>query len=209
MTWKIRHEGSPQAVEGLSLEEVLHGLADGNWEPTDEVMGPNDKTWKKLEDHPQFAEIASELQGPRARTYGDEDAHVDMNALIDVCMVLLIFFILTTSYNALQSRLDSPDVAPKAEDAPQALKMVEREDAELTTIVVVIEMENGKPVITVAGKKVTPDKVEDELKSLVRGSKKTTLTLDVDPKVPVGVSLPIQRDAAAAGIKNIQRNARD
>ncbi len=210
MTWKIRHEGSPKAVEGLSLEEILHGLADGQWEATDEVMGPNDTTWRKLEAHPQFAEIASELEGPRTHTYGDEDAHVDMNALIDVCMVLLIFFILTTSYNALQTRLDSPEVAPKADEQQAALKVVDRADVEATTIVIVVELDQDKkPVITIAGKKVTQEQVENELKNLVRGSKKTTLTMDVDPKVPVSVTLPIQRDAGAAGIKTIQRNARD
>src|SRR5260370_11187692 len=116
MSWRVRHEGSPQPVEGLSLEEVLQGLADGNWEPTDEVMGPNDTSWTKLENHPQFAEIASELEPPPPRTYVDDEAHVDMNALIDVCMVLLIFFILTMSYSSLQKRLTSPDVAPKDDD---------------------------------------------------------------------------------------------
>ena len=122
MTWKIRHEGSPKPVEGLSIEEVLQGLADGNWEATAEVMGPKDTKWTKLEEHPQFAEIAAEFEEPPARTYGDEDAHVDMNALIDVCMVLLIFFILTTSYATLQSRLDSPDVSPEDDAKAEAVK---------------------------------------------------------------------------------------
>ncbi len=203
MTWKIRHEGSPQAVEGLALEEVLQGLADGNWEPTDEVMGPNDTDWRKLEEHPQFAEIASELEPHRPRRYGDEEAHVDMNALIDVCMVLLIFFILTTSYAALQSRLESPDVAPK-DDKAEAVRIIDDNEA-AQGIRVVVLMEKGEPVIKIEGNRVRPDEVEAELKKLVRTSKKTTLYLAVDPKVPVGVSLPIQRDAAAAGMKDGKR----
>jgi biopolymer transport protein ExbD len=205
MTWKIRHEGSPQAVEGLSLEEVLQGLADGNWEPTDEVMGPNDTTWRKLEEHPQFAEIASELQPPPPRHYGDEDAHVDMNALIDVCMVLLIFFILTTSYAALQSRLESPDVAPQDD---KAVRVVDDKEA-AQGIRVAVVMEKNEPVIKIEGNRVKAGEVEAELKKLVRTSKKTTLYLAVDPKVPVGVSLPIQRDAAAAGMKDIKRVVQD
>ena len=205
MTWKIRHEGSPQAVEGLSLEEVLQGLADGNWEPTDEVMGPNDTTWRKLEEHLQFAEIASELQPPPPRHYGDEDAHVDMNALIDVCMVLLIFFILTTSYAALQSRLESPDVAPQDD---KAVRVVDDKEA-AQGIRVAVVMEKNEPVIKIEGNRVKAGEVEAELKKLVRTSKKTTLYLAVDPKVPVGVSLPIQRDAAAAGMKDIKRVVQD
>ena len=208
MTWNIRHEGSPKPVEGLSIEEVLQGLADGNWEATAEVMGPNDKKWTKLEEHPQFAELAAEFEEPPPRIYGDEDAHVDMNALIDVCMVLLIFFILTTSYAALQSRLESPDVAPKDDDQAEAVKIITDQEQE-QSIHVVVSMENGKPVIMVEGTKAAPDQVEAELKKLVRSSKKTTLLLEVNPKVPVGISLPIQRDAAAAGMNKIQRVVRD
>ena len=204
MTWKIRHEGSPQAVEGLSLEEVLQGLADGHWEATDEVMGPNDKGWTKLENHPQFAEIAEDIEPPPPRTYGDMESHVDMTALIDVCMVLLIFFILTTSYASLQSRLESPDVPPKGAP-PAAVRVIDEKDV-AQTIHVVVTLEAGdRPVIKIEGNVVKPGDVEEELRKWVRSSQKTTLLLEVDPKVPVSVSLPIQRDAAAAGMKNIQR----
>jgi biopolymer transport protein ExbD len=208
MSWRVRHEGSPQPVEGLSLEEVLQGLADGNWEPTDEVMGPNDSSWTKLENHPQFAEVASELEPPPPRTYGDEDAHVDMNALIDVCMVLLIFFILTMSYSSLQKRLRSPDVARKSDDKAVRVRVVDKKEVE-QTILVTVEMETGKPVIFIEGNRVAPGDVEDELKKIVRNSKKTTLTLSVDPKVPSGTSLPIQAAASAAGVIKLNRAVRN
>ena len=52
MSWKIRHEGSPDAVEGLSLAEVVEGLQDGRWEPTDEVMGPEDAEWVPIPEVP-------------------------------------------------------------------------------------------------------------------------------------------------------------
>ncbi len=98
MTWKIRHEGSPRHLEGLTLAQVIEGLRDGQWEPTDEVMGPGDRTWVAIENHPQLAEVAAELEPP-PRPHDDE-THLDMNALIDVCLVLLIFFMLTTTYVA-------------------------------------------------------------------------------------------------------------
>ena len=45
MSWKIRHEGSPQSIDNLTLEQVVEGLQDGHWEATDEVMGPQDTEW--------------------------------------------------------------------------------------------------------------------------------------------------------------------
>ena len=61
MTWRIRHQGSPRAVEGLTLSDALEGLQDGLWEPTDEVMGPGDRDWVALENHPQFADVAATI----------------------------------------------------------------------------------------------------------------------------------------------------
>ena len=111
MTWKVRHQGSPRPVEGLTPQQVAEGLNEGLWETTDEVMGPNDTSWVPLENHPQFAEIAAEIEPPPPHTYDDE-THLDFTALIDVTLVLLIFYILTASYAALASRLDSPDLQP-------------------------------------------------------------------------------------------------
>ena len=70
--WKVRHEGSPKASEGLTYEEALQGLLDGRWEPTDEVMGPQDADWVALENHPQFADVALELEPPVSKPHDDE-----------------------------------------------------------------------------------------------------------------------------------------
>src|SRR5262245_36557998 len=96
MSWKIRHEGSPRHLDGLTLAQVAEGMRDGQWGPTDEVMGPHDTAWVAIEAHPDLAELAASLEAP-APAHPDE-THLDMNALIDVCLVLLIFFMLTTSY---------------------------------------------------------------------------------------------------------------
>src|SRR5438309_2332588 len=42
MSWKVRHQGSPQHAEVASTEEIGQGIQDGAWEPTDEVMGPGE-----------------------------------------------------------------------------------------------------------------------------------------------------------------------
>ena len=122
MTWKVRHEGSPSAVEGLTLQEVVQGLLDGQWEPTDEVMGPEDERWVAIENHPQLAEVAAELEPPGPKVYDDE-TRLDMTALIDVCLVLRVFFILTTSYAALQQLIDAPNLTQdKVQGAPRITK---------------------------------------------------------------------------------------
>ena len=105
--WKVRHQGSPTALTDMSLPQVAEGLANGRWEPTDEVMGPDDQDWVPIEGHPRLEEIAADLEPPPPRHYDDE-TRLDMNALIDVCLVLLIFFNLTTSYAVLQKRMEAP-----------------------------------------------------------------------------------------------------
>jgi biopolymer transport protein ExbD len=200
MSWKVRHEGSPQPVEGLTAQQVAEGLNDGLWETTDEVMGPNDNQWAALETHPQFAEIAAEIEPPQSRTYDDE-THLDFTALIDVTLVLLIFFILTASYAALQSRLDSPDLQPGTKGALEITPDKAREQM----IFASIKLEGGKPVIRVEDKVVEEGKLQAVLKSYVSSTSKTMLLLDVDPKVTHGTTVTVQDAAAMVGITKVLR----
>jgi biopolymer transport protein ExbD len=177
--WKVRHQGSPAALSDLTLAQVAEGLADGRWEPTDEVMGPNDTDWVSIESHPQLAEVAADLEPPPPRHYDDE-TRLDMNALIDVCLVLLIFFILTTSYAVLQKRLEAPGVSA---DRPGPA-IVTKEKVQQQMIQVSIRMENGKPVTRVEDQVVDPSQLESELRRFVNASRKTQLLLLHDDDVP-------------------------
>lgn len=107
--WKVRHEGSPVSSADLSFDQVQQALVDGKFHVTDEVKGPNDADWLKFEDHPAFAELCIDLEPPVEPPF-EEEARLDMNALIDVCLVLLIVFILTTTAAALESLLPAPDI---------------------------------------------------------------------------------------------------
>jgi len=120
MNWKIRHEGSPEHVE-MSLEQLQQGLADGVWEPTDEVLGPGETEWLPIESHPALAELAADLEPPPPRTYDDE-TRLDMTPLIDVCLVLLVFFMLTATVAALQTRLDAPGIEKDNKRIPVVTK---------------------------------------------------------------------------------------
>ena len=81
MSWKIRRHGAVQLVEGLTLAQVVEGLHDGYWDPVDEVMGPQDQEWVRIEDHPQLEDVAVEL-GPISHLSEDE-ARVDGRASVD------------------------------------------------------------------------------------------------------------------------------
>jgi biopolymer transport protein ExbD len=198
MTWKIRHEGSPRSIDGLSLEQVLEGLRDGQWEPTDEVQGPDDAAWVAIENHPQLAEAAADLEPPPPRTYDDE-TRLDMNALIDVCLVLLIFFILTTSYASLQKRLNLPN----ATGGDAGIPVVTKEEVAEQMIHVIVKMVDGKPVFQVEKKVVPEERLLAELKGFVRETSRTRLLLEHDADAPHGAVVAVQDAAKGAGMERV------
>lgn len=197
MSWKIRHEGSPRSIEGLTLPQVVEGLQDGLWEPTDEVMGPADKDWVALETHPQFTEVAAELEPP-PRGEPDDETRLDMNPLIDVALVLLIFFILTTSYAALQRVLEMPTTTGK--DVTGPVRVVKAADVKQFTIRVQVRQENGKPVIRVEDEVVAEADLVSALRKYVRDTRKTQMLLDVEG-VDWGTVVTVQDAAKGAGVE--------
>jgi biopolymer transport protein ExbD len=196
--WSVRHEGSPSSLPGLTLADVLAGLQDGRWEPTDEVMGPTDSDWVPIESHPQLEEAAAELEPPPPRVYDDE-TRLDFNPLIDVCLVLLVFFILTTSYAVLQKRLEAPGVS--ANKAGPAIVTKERVDKQMIKVSVV--MEGGRPVTKVEDKVIDPSRLLAELKSYTKASGKTELLLEHDDDVPERDVVVVLDAAKGADIQKI------
>jgi biopolymer transport protein ExbD len=196
--WKVRHEGSPRSVDGLSLQQVLEGLQDGRWEATDEVMGPHDADWSAIENHPQLAEVAADLEPPLPRVYDDE-TRLDMNALIDVTLVLLIFFILTTTYAALQKRLDAPNAALDRPDLP----VVKKEQVDEQMIKVSVVLENGQPVTRIEDKVVPPERLQNELSLFQQQSRKTTLLLEHSDDVPERAVVAVLDAARGARLEHV------
>ncbi len=199
MNWTVRHAGSPRVIEGLTLAQVAQGLEEGRWDVTDEVKGPGDREWIAIEQHAQLEELAASLEPPPR--HPEDETRLDFNPLIDVALVLLIFFILTTSYAALQKVLDMPGTA--ARGASGALQ-VSREKVEETTIKVEARQEGGKPVI-----RVEDEVVEADHAALVRAllkyyhpPTKTELLLDARG-VDWGTVVLIQDAAAGARITRV------
>jgi biopolymer transport protein ExbD len=199
MSWKIRHQGSPRSIEGLGLPEVIEGLQDGLWEVTDEIMGPQDGQWIAIESHPQLAELAADMEPPPAKLHEDE-TRLDMNPLIDVALVLLIFFILTTSYAALQKVLEMPGGSSKNLDQP--LRIVKKAQVDQTMIKVVARLKDGRPEIKVENDVVDEKDLRSALSKYVRGTTKTDLLIDAQG-VDWGTVVAIQDAAKGADIQKI------
>jgi len=212
MTWQVRHEGSPRVVQGLTLQDIVQGLLDGSWETTDEVMGPGEKVWTPIETHPQLAESAAEVEPPPAGHHG-EATSLDMNALIDVCLVLLIFFILTTTYaTAVQKVVPMPTI--KADSEGSKVRVVRPDEVKKRMIrlhaqrdkegKLVLRLEN-QPISVLAedGQTLDGDKLRDALRPYVRGEDgKNEVLLDARG-ISWGMVIGIQDAAKAAGVRTV------
>lgn len=171
MSWQVRHEGSPHVTAGLTAQQVLEGVAEGVWDPSDEVRGPSDTKWHQLETHPTFEEPIAEIYEPKKVEH--DDSHLDMNPLIDVALVLLIFFILTTSYDALTKLMDMPSVTRKGQGVKEISGSKLNELIRVEGRVV-----DGKTVLKVDNQEVTVDQLRIAMSKGV-AEKRTQMVIDV------------------------------
>lgn len=197
MTWKIRHEGSPRSIEGLGLPQVVEGLQDGLWETTDEVMGPSDRQWIAIENHPQLAEIAADIEPPQPRGEDDE-TRLDMNPLIDVSLVLLIFFILTTSYAALQKLLEMPKNTSR-NPAGQLVFTPEK----VKNLLIKVELRKnpaGAAEILIEDQIVPENELVAAFRRLMKDTQKSSIVI-FDKGAEWGTSVAVQDAAKEAGVE--------
>ena len=196
MTWKVRPEGSPQVRENLSTVQVLMGLEEGEWGPTDEVRGPDDRDWVQFESHPVFADAVALEPLPSPE---DDETHVDMTPLIDVVMVLLVFFILLFTYSVLEKRLE----APNASAAHAGPAIITRDQVKDQMIQVTLRRDDGRTLYRVEDKEVPKEMLPAELRGYVRKDNRTTLLLDADPDVPHGDTVYVEDQASGAGMERV------
>ncbi len=200
MSWKIRHQGSPRSIEGLALPQVVEGLQEGLWEPTDEVMGPDDGAWQPIENHPALAEAALDIEPPPPKPHEDE-TRLDMNPLIDVALVLLIFFILTTSYAVLQRVIDLPGNTPKKAEG-KLRRVTPDQVKEVMIRVQARKGPDGKPVIKVEDEAVEMPYLRATLEKYVKSTRKTSLLLDAQG-VDLGTLVDIEDAAKGAQMDKV------
>jgi biopolymer transport protein ExbD len=197
-TWQVRQEGSPTTVNYASAEEVVAALRDGIWLPTDEVKGPADSRWVPIEAHPAFEDVAAEAEEPAPHA---DETHLDMNPLIDVCLVLLIFFILTISYESLERAIDVPQ--DNTEEKGTSLPKVKYDDIKDRVFVVVARMEGEKPVVKLEKETVAIGDLDRKMKELIDRTGRKEMLLDLDGNVPWGIETAILDAAKGNGVHNI------
>ena len=163
MTFAIRHEGSPRVVTGLTAAEITTGLEEGHWEPTDQVRAEGDADWEALGDHPQFAAAAAAVTA-RQRKFHPDETRLDMNPIIDVALVLLIFFILTTTYETVRKVLDMPGASSQSATGARVVDLQKIKD---TTIVVRATQKGGNPRIEIESTAVGLEELDVQLRRRV------------------------------------------
>src|SRR5262245_36278383 len=199
-TWRVRREGADVSSELPSAQAVVDGLRDGVWNGEDEVRGPGEPGWQSLEDHPQFAGIVAELEPPKPPP--EDEARLDMNPLIDVALVLLIFFILTTSYATLRRAIDLPEV-PNDEKG-KTVQQPPKEDLLARVFKVKLFMGDSNAVLVQVEEKTVPlSDAEREITAAVKGTGKREMYLDVAGDVPWGAEAQVYDIAKGLDIRQI------
>ncbi|MCI0703000.1 MAG: biopolymer transporter ExbD [Planctomycetia bacterium] len=200
--WQVRKEGSPDTYSLPSDAEVLAGLRDGNFVPTDEVKGPLDAEWLPIEEHPRFAAAAEDIDQPPSEMV--DEMHLDMNPLIDVCLVLLIFFILTITYASLERAIDVPEDVSEEKAAVR----VNPKDIKDRVFKVIVRMDGERPVIKIEGKEVPPDKekIFREMENVINTTGRKEMLLDIDRHVPWGIETDILDAAKGNKVHSILNN---
>jgi len=203
MLWNVRHAGSPQSVDGISDEEIGEGLFSGQWEATDEVRGENERQWQPIELHPHFAQAARDLEDA-VPPKPEEDTHLDMNPLIDVCLVLLIFFILTTTYDEMRKELPPPPPGKDEENVKGSKPMTEKELKKLTFSVKIVP---GEPesVFLVDGAATVRKDLKSAFEKRIKENNSTTMALEIQPGIVWKSVVAVQDAAAGAGVTEILR----
>lgn len=205
-TWQVRKEGAPESFDLPSAADVIEGLRDGHFSSTDEVKGPNDADWQPIEAHPMFEEVALEVDPPPEETA--DETHLDMNPLIDVCLVLLIFFILTITYASLERALDVPEDSVQKKGA----STVQYEDMKDRVFIVTAKMDGEKPVIKIgvkgAMKEIPKERIFAEMQEFINTTGKREMILDIDNFVEWGLETAILDAAKGNKVRNIINNQR-
>lgn len=200
--WQVRPEGSLTASVVASPADIMAGLRDGLLLPTDEVKGPSDADWVAIESHPAFEDAAAEM-AEMAGAEPHEDTHLDMNPLIDVCLVLLIFFILTITYSSLRYSVDIPQESKENKGAP--LPRVELKDIKDRVFRVSAAMEADTLVVKVEGTvvKSDPASLKSEMERVIANTGRREMILQVSGDVPWGVQMRLLDAAKGARVQNI------
>jgi biopolymer transport protein ExbD len=196
--WSVRHAGSDESVDGLTADDVLDGVREDVWDPSDEIMGPDDPDWVAIERHPVFAQAMADYEPPPPK-HPEDETRLDMTPVIDVALVLLIFFMLTTAYQELRK-----EFAPPAPEGLNDGKTTTDQDLKKVAVRVSARMENDQPVYRVEDEVVAEKDLETKFQQY-KDAERDRLAMEIDPAVPWRAVIAIQDAAAGAKFQEIIR----
>src|SRR5262249_46332742 len=134
-----------------------------------------------------------------------DETHLDMNPLIDVCLVLLIFFILTITYASLERSISIPEDPTEGKGPTDH---VEIKDIRDRVFLVSAKMDGETAVVRIEKDVVPLDQLAAEMKKVIDATGRREIVLDIEKDVPWGVETAILDAAQGNGVHNIINNAR-
>ena len=191
--WDLRNHDSDSKSILLESIEIQNLIVSGLISINDEIRKEGETTWKTFLDYPEFDDTFS----VKSSIKHDEDENIDMNALIDVCLVLLVFFILLTSYAKLVQHLEAAKTNPDSK-----IPSITTTQADQKTKVV-IKTEAGKTLFYINEQVVESENLTTALKASARKLKSKDLILLYSDDVPYQAVISIQDAARAADFQQI------
>ena len=191
--WDLRNHDSDSKSILLESIEIQNLIVSGLISINDEIRKEGETTWKTFLDYPEFDDTFS----VKSTIKHDEDENIDMNALIDVCLVLLVFFILLTSYAKLVQHLEAAKTNPDSK-----IPSITTTQADQKTKVV-IKTEAGKTLFYINEQVVESENLTTALKASARKLKSKDLILFYSDDVPYQAVISIQDAARAADFQQI------
>ena len=191
--WDLRNHDSDSKSILLESIEIQDLIVSGLISINDEIRKEGETTWKTFLDYPEFDDTFS----VKSSIKHDEDENIDMNALIDVCLVLLVFFILLTSYAKLVQHLEAAKTNPDSK-----IPSITTTQADQKTKVV-IKTEAGKTLFYINEQVVESENLTTALKASARKLKSKDLILFYSDDVPYQAVISIRDAARAADFQQI------
>ncbi len=190
--WILKNTTLGAIAITLESPEIQELIASGNLTADDEIRKETESEWKTPLDYLEFEEAYNNIKIKQA-----EDDKIDMNALIDVCLVLLVFFILLTSYSKLVQHLEAAKT-----NKDSRIPSITTAQADQKTKVV-IKIEGSKTIFLINNQIVELQNLTANLKASANKLKSKDLILYYSDDVPYQAVIAIQDAARGADFQQI------
>ena len=136
---------------------------------------------------------------PPLRSRDDDRAFdINMTPMIDVVFLLLVFFVCTTDFHAVEALLPTPLKAAGATAAPPEIE-------ELENVVIKLGVVDGAPRWEVNARVCrAPAELRDTLARLAAIEKRLPVVLDIDGAVPLGDAIDLYDWCRLAGFEQVR-----